>query len=338
MKLNQATRRQRPEKRDQSTPFQSGGYQTQPDYTSYYDPTVGPQLFDDTSGYGSYSVQSQQAYYAPQAPVYAPSAAPFNYYEPQQPDFGIGASLLNKQMVDAGAQILQTQMAAAAGYYSQEVANKSSTWFGNLKYYFAVDTGYVLKKLLLLFLPFTHKEWSVRYNPEGAIAPKDEINAPDLYIPTMGFVTYILVAGYLLGVNDRFSPEQLGIQSSAALAWLIMEVMLVFFACYLMNISSMLGFLHLLSYSSYKFVCMIVALLVSLVFFEFGYYIALSYTSLSLGYFLLRSLRLAMESGATSNQMYSSPKSSLYLVLVICFAQPVVMYFLTRHLIIRVVV
>nr|XP_027215154.1 LOW QUALITY PROTEIN: protein YIF1B-like [Penaeus vannamei] len=71
-----------------------------------------------------------------------------------------------------------------------------------LKYYFAVDTRYVMKKLQLLFFPFTHSDWSVRYNQEEPVQPRYEINAPDLYIPLMAVVTYILVAGLCLGLQE----------------------------------------------------------------------------------------------------------------------------------------
>jgi len=98
------------------------------------------------------------------------------------------------------------------------------------------------------------KDWSVRFNPDEPVAPRDDINAPDLYIPTMAFVTYILVSGYLLGLQNRFSPEQLGIQASTALAWLLLEVVIVLIALYLFSISCSLGFFHMISFGGYKFV------------------------------------------------------------------------------------
>lgn len=70
----------------------------------------------------------------------------------------------------------------------------------------------------------------------------------------MSFVTYVLVSGFLLGTNNEFSPEKLGLQASSALAWLLMEVLLILMALYLLSISSCLGFFHLLAFSSYKFV------------------------------------------------------------------------------------
>lgn len=43
------------------------------------------------------------------------------------------------------------------------------------------------------------KDWSVKYEQDGPVQPRFEINAPDLYIPSMAYVTYILVAGLVLG-------------------------------------------------------------------------------------------------------------------------------------------
>lgn len=48
------------------------------------------------------------------------------------------------------------------------------------------------------------QDWSVRYNQEEPVQPRYEINAPDLYIPLMAVVTYILVAGLCLGLQERW--------------------------------------------------------------------------------------------------------------------------------------
>lgn len=34
-------------------------------------------------------------------------------------------------------------------------------------------------------------------------------NAPDLYIPLMSFITYIIVTGYVKGTKNSFTPEVL---------------------------------------------------------------------------------------------------------------------------------
>jgi hypothetical protein len=41
-------------------------------------------------------------------------------------------------------------------------------------------------------------------------SPVVQVNAPDLYIPLMAFVTYVLVAGLAHGVAGEFKAEELG--------------------------------------------------------------------------------------------------------------------------------
>lgn len=37
----------------------------------------------------------------------------------------------------------------------------------------------------------------------GRSTPRTDINAPDLYLPTMAFVTYVLLTGYFMGTKDQ---------------------------------------------------------------------------------------------------------------------------------------
>lgn len=38
---------------------------------------------------------------------------------------------------------------------------------------------------------------------EGYAAPREDINSPDLYIPVMAFVTYVLLCGLAAGRKGR---------------------------------------------------------------------------------------------------------------------------------------
>lgn len=157
-----------------------------------------------------------------------------------------------------------------------------------LKYYFAVDNKYVINKIRLLFFPFTHRDWSLKYDQENPVQPRYDINAPDLYIPCMAYITYVVLAGLVLGMQDRFSPEQLGIQASSALAYAIMELIVYSLTLYIANIQTLLKTLDLMAFSGYKFVVINVCLLVSIMFKSSGYYICLLYSSITLGFFLVR--------------------------------------------------
>lgn len=123
-----------------------------------------------------------------------------------------------------------------------------------LKYYFAVDTVYVGKKLGLLVFPYLHQDWEVQYQQDTPVAPRFDINAPDLYIPAMAFITYILVAGLALGTQDRFSPDLLGLQASSALAWLTLEVVAILLSLYLVTVNTDLTTIDLVAFLGYKYV------------------------------------------------------------------------------------
>lgn len=202
----------------------------------------------------------------------------------------------------------------------------------HLKYYFSVDTKYVISKLKLLLFPFTHKDWSVKYEQDGRpVQPRYEINAPDLYIPTMAYITYVLVAGLALGVQNRFSPEQIGIQSSSALAWCLVELAVYSCALYVANIQTNLRTLDLVAYSGYKFFGVIVSILISLVGGKSAYYSVLIYASLALMFFLTRSLKAQIL--PETDQHFAGYKRRLYFLFALAVAQPVLSWWLSFHLI-----
>ncbi|KAG7297708.1 hypothetical protein JYU34_018425 [Plutella xylostella] len=231
-----------------------------------------------------------------------------------------------------------------------------------LRYYFAVDTRYVLKKLLLIIFPFTHKEWMVKYDQDSPVQPRYDLNAPDLYLPCMGYVTYVLLAGFMLGVQHRFSPEQIGMQASSALAYIIFEMILYLVTLYITNTSTSLKTLDLLAYSGYKYTTMIGSLIAGLFVGKTGYYCALVYTSLALSYFLVKTLRVQVLAGSVPAQPaepapyggygagYGSPnpyadqwrppggggggtKRRVYFLLFVALTQPLLSWWLTYHLV-----
>jgi len=283
-----------------------------PDY-QYGQFAPEPQLFNDTSG-----------------GVYVPPY-PQNQGGWEQPSF-------------PGQQFLTDPMASMAMQYGQSIAGQGKVMveeklekyvsLSKLKFYFAVDTGYVTKKLAILLFPFTHMDWAVHFTNENeTVAPRYDVNSPDLYIPSMAFVTYILIAGYILGSQKRFSPEQLGMQASSALGWSLVEILVFFLALYVLSIS--LKVFDLIAFCSYKYVCMVASLLAGIFFKSFGYYAVLGYTSLSLGFFLLRTLRVLILPKTTPDHYSSSGRHSSYLLLAICIAQPFLMYMLTKHLVMQ---
>jgi len=278
-----------------------------------------PPLFEDTSGqppaYGYAQDQGYPMAYGP--PQYGP-----------QPTMSFpGEQILNDPMASMAVQYGSSLADQGKEYMHKNIEKYVSTT--KLKYYFAVDTKYVGKKLGLILFPFTHSDWSIRFNHEEPVAPRDEINAPDLYIPVMALVTYILTTGVVMGVQNRFTPEQLGIQASSALVWLVLELLIIMLSLYILSVNTDLNYMDILAYSGYKYIGMISVLLAGLLFKNAGYYLFLLWFSFSTAYFLLKTLRIQILPHTDSDGFTRGSKRSLYLILSISLMQPVLMWWLT---------
>lgn len=265
----------------------------------------------------------------------APNQQPFQNSFPMSPDL----TVLGQPVVQDMAMQYGQQLAGAGKTIIKQEMEKYVP-VSKLKYYFAVDTKYVISKLVLLFFPFTHSDWSVKYEQDGPVQPRFEINAPDLYIPTMAYITYVLVAGLVFGMQDRFNPEQIGITASSALAWCIIELAIYSCTLYIIQIETNLKTLDLLAYSGYKFVGTITSILISLVAGRAGFYISLIYTNLALAFFLVRSLKVQVlaENGTKDHSYYGSTntaghKRRLYFLLFVAGAQPLLSWWLSFHLV-----
>ncbi|KAI1339340.1 YIF1-domain-containing protein [Xylariaceae sp. FL0016] len=178
--------------------------------------------------------------------------------------------------------------------------------FSALKHYFNVTNGYVVNKLFLVLCPWRHKPWSRKQavGPTGQegwyLPPRDDINSPDMYIPVMALITYILLSTLLAGLRGQFQPELLG--NAAWSSGLIVggEIGLLKLGCYFLSISNESQLLDLVAYSGYKFVGIIVTVAVAelinggkgtggmISWAVFGY------TFLANSLFLMRSLRYVL--------------------------------------------
>lgn len=92
------------------------------------------------------------------------------------------------------------------------------------------------------------------------LPPRDDLNSPDMYIPVMALVTYILLSTVLAGLRGSFHPELLGSITTTAIAVVIFEIVLLKVAMYILNITNDSQLLDLIAYSGYKFVGIIVTL------------------------------------------------------------------------------
>ncbi|RKP19840.1 YIF1-domain-containing protein, partial [Rozella allomycis CSF55] len=177
-------------------PFQNSGYQN----TGYQ--TQNPQGYTQNQGYpqnqgysqNGYPPQNQDGYY---------TASPFLNQLQSNPTAQIGLQL-GTQALNAGQQ-----------YVNQNFSEIQVTLIDNQqRYYFSVTNSYVMYKLMMLLFPFRNKRVVYRNEMNGQVEgykpPREDLNAPDLYIPSMSFVTYAILYGVCMGIEEKFSPEMLG--------------------------------------------------------------------------------------------------------------------------------
>ncbi|KAK5991017.1 Protein transport protein yif1 [Cladobotryum mycophilum] len=211
---------------------------------------------------------------------------------------------MNDPTAQVAAQFGQTAFKHGQEYVEQNVGRFVNV--SALKHYFNVTNSYVVNKLFLVLFPWRHKPWSRKQavgsnGQEGRyLPPRDDINSPDMYIPVMALVTYILLSTLIAGLRGQFQPELLGYTATIGLVVVIVEIVALKVGCYLLSISSQSQLLDLIAYSGYKFVGIIVTIAVAEVVNggkgTGGWvgWIVFLYTFLANSLFLMRSLKYVL--------------------------------------------
>jgi len=238
---------------------------------------------------------------------------------------------LNDATAQFGMQLGQNAVAAGQDYVTKNLGGLIPVTA--VKHHFNVSNSYVINKLRLLLFPWRHKPWSRRSRRTEAgqaewLAPRDDINSPDLYIPVMALVSYILLAALHSGLQSRFHPEILGVTASTAIVVVLLDFAIVKFGCYILNIQGSSQVLDLLAYDGYKFVGVIVTLLAGLL--QFGrtvYILIFLYSFLSTAFFLLRSLRsVVLPDAATTVSPVNTAQRSRRITFLFLVAMSQVFY------------
>ena len=94
----------------------------------------------DPKGLGYFSPQTT-FYQSPQAPPEATAASGMSY-------------LTNNPLLDVGFQALRRGMTDFTGQTKGVIPNQMKKSISSIRYYFAVDQNYVMKKLCLFLFPF----------------------------------------------------------------------------------------------------------------------------------------------------------------------------------------
>ncbi|ORY55295.1 YIF1-domain-containing protein [Pseudomassariella vexata] len=253
---------------------------------------------------------------------------PYQQGQPGQPGaaggnmFGQYGNFMNDPTTQFAATMGQNAFKHGQEYFEQN----AKRWINMpaLKHYFNVSNSYVVNKLYLVLFPWLHKPWSRKQTvgPNGQegwfLPPRDDINSPDMYIPLMALVTYVLLSSFLAGIRGQFDPQLLGGTAVTAAVIVGVEIALLKLGCYFLGINNESQLLDLVAYSGYKFVGVIVTVAIAELFTggkgAGGWvgWMLFMYTFSANAYFLLRSLRyvlLAESTGDVRGSMQTNTRS-----------------------------
>lgn len=257
------------------------------------------------SNYQQQQTTYQQQYYPQQPQAYAAYQPQEGYTpaQPQQPPWN-----LNDGTTQIGLQFGRSAFMAGHDYVDKNIARHIPLPI--VKTLFNVNTKYVMSKLRLIYFPWRHKPWIRQRNESigqdglsvsaGYLSPREDINSPDLYIPTMSVVTYIIVAAIYAGIQNKFHPEVLGARASLSFAVAALEFSLIKLICYLLGVetsnsggsgwsSGVSGSVELFAYCGYKFVSIVPPLFITIFMprWRLVYYASFVYCVAAQGFFLV---------------------------------------------------
>lgn len=173
------------------------------------------------------------------------------------------------------------------------------------RFYFEVSNKYVRDKVLLVLGAHAlHFAGPAKFKfPEAYQAttgprqePKYDLHAPDLYIPTMAFTTYVILNAFALGTYGEFNPDVLFNTGSSCLGLLTFEFIILRLGLMFFNTEAPPK-LDIFAITGYKFVAL--SLLVLAHIFGLGeitilYYLKFLIVSTAQAFFLVKSLEYAM--------------------------------------------
>jgi hypothetical protein len=192
--------------------------------------------------------------------------------------------------------------------YGQRVWSESersvSRWLplDDLRKRFHVSHSYVAAKLGMLALPFlksferkqhdfgeSHERASVEFYP-----PVDDVCAPDLYIPTMGVVTYVTLYAFAIGLREQqLDAQDLGATATFCIVSILLEALAVNIWRYVVGLVTA-SFFDLVAVFGYAFVSVSVSLLLGtlgLSGFPWAWRVVVFGLGLNFAVFLYRALR-----------------------------------------------
>lgn len=184
--------------------------------------------------------------------------------QPQQPMYGGQPPVNFSTFVPPGVSPEMMGLAAQAGKGTLDsmvnrVTPGMSQFWAAMRLRMAVSNSFVSKKISLVLFPFRNKTW-VRLNADDGnngtlykkALPKDDVNAPDLYLPVMAFVTYVLMIAYLRGTANQFTPEDIINAVWRCLLLHVVEASIIKLGVNMIS-STSLPFIDIVCYTGYKY-------------------------------------------------------------------------------------
>jgi len=238
-------------------------------------------------------------------------------------------------------------------------------WEG-LRHRFNVDNVYVRKKIRLLLVPY-QQSWARKYttngnrspvhpsrdNSAGAtgmngnlyphqdaagaphaggarsfLPPSKDVNAPDLYIPLMSFITFIVMTGLLKGTVGEFTPTVLSEVMTSSLVLEFMEILIIRLGMIYFK-QSEISTLDVLCLSFYKYVGLCIVTLSYLFLGSIIYYAVLLWTSLALAWFYICTLKHSTMRGSLNPGSANGAEIRTFL-FGIAAAQPFILYWMSH--------
>lgn len=261
-----------------------------------------------SNGQAQYNSQPNEqfnTYYGNQAASagVAQGYTPSNVGNPQ-----ILNNFFNDPRTNIGLQMGSSALAQGSQLMEQTMKPYMSS-ASDLKNLFKVSNKYVLHKMYLILFPYRHSSWSrmilnnttttigsssgsaTHQNVESFELPKNDINSPDLYIPLMSYITYILLLAIIQGLKGEFHPEMYGYTSSVIFGYQLLDFFILKLGLYLLNVES--SFWDLVAYSNYKFIPLILILVLKNFYSvsSLYYWLIFAYLDFSFAFFLMRSLK-----------------------------------------------
>jgi hypothetical protein len=177
-----------------------------------------------------------------------------------------GANMMSGMMMGGGEDMAKQ----FAGAQTAQMAERAGACAKMLKPYFRVSNRYVLKKFEMVLFPCRRVFKKETWKREEEKEPLADANAPDLYLPLMACITFVLIIGWLEGKGGQFTPDVLGHIMSISLALLAVEVVAIYVAVRAVK-GVPLGWFDTIAYCGYKYVPLCINVLCGVTFGYYGY-------------------------------------------------------------------